>query len=820
MRSYPYPTTPFRTGFWARISPKAFLLVYLLFSLLFISSYPAFAQTDSLTSITRQFNRYSEQTLPEKLFLHLDRPLYLAGETMWFKIYAVDGTFHQPINLSKVAYVEVLDKEQKPVLQGKIALSEATGQGSFTLPVSLVSGNYFVRAYTSWMKNFSADYYFQSPVTIINTLTNAGVKPTKDSAVYDVQFFPEGGNLVKDLASTVAFKITDKSGRGIDAEGSILDKQGRVLTTFKTLKFGLGQFAFTPTEALRYTATLKLPNGTTITQALPPVYEQGYVMHLEEASPEQLKITVQSNGTGQVVEDIFLLGHARQKLSVALGNRLINGTTAFTFNKKDLAPGISHFTILNARKQPLCERLYFQRPTQSLVITSATDKTNYTAHEKVSLQVTTANQAKEALAANLSVAVYRLDSLPALAPPSINSYLWLSSDLRGTIENPEYYFTSTAPEVTAVANNLMLTQGWRRFRWEDVFKKKVDSLEFIPELNGHLIRGRITNRSTKQPEPNIVTYLASPSRLVRLYNSFSNEKGNLQFEMKDFFGSREIVVQSNTRQDSLYQFEIFNPFSLHYSTSQVPAFTFSEKFKSEIVQRHVQMQVQNTFHKKRAFTLPSPTLDSLPFYGQADEKYRLDDYTRFKVMEEVLREYVPGVQVRIRKDGFHFMVFDKVNKTIFQENPMVLLDGVPVFNLNKIMAVDPLKIQKLEVITSRYFQGTSTYNGLVSFSTYKGDLDGYTMDPHAFVQEYEGLQQQREFYAPRYETTQEKQNRLPDLRNLLYWNPQVNTATTGSEKLEFFTSDKAGKYLIFIQGLSKSGLAGSSNFSFEVKQAL
>ncbi|WP_146153655.1 hypothetical protein [Adhaeribacter arboris] len=782
-------------------------------------SNPVYSQSEILSSINQQFNQYSEHTLPEKLFLHLDRPLYLAGETMWFKIYAVDGTFHKPLILSKIAYVEVLDKEQKPVLQGKIALSEATGQGSFILPPSLASGNYLVRAYTNWMKNFSPDYFFQSPVTILNTLTPSGVKPAKDSATYAAQFFPEGGNLVKGIASTVAFKVTDKSGRGLEAAGSIQDKQGKVLASFKTFQFGLGHFDFTPTEVDRYTATLKLVDGTIITQALPPVYEQGYVMHLEDTNPEQIKITVQTNVTGQTFEDVFLLGHARQKISVALGNRLNNGTAAFTLNKKDLAQGISHFTLLNSRKQPLCERLYFQRPSQKLIITSTTDKNNYPTREKVSLQVATANSLKEAIPANLSVSVYRLDSLPSLPPPSINSYLWLSSDLRGTIENPEYYFTSGEPEVTTAADNLMLTQGWRRFRWESIFTNKRDSLEFVPELNGHLVRGRITQRGTGQPAPGILTYLASPSRLVRVYHAISTDKGTLQFETKDSYGSREIVVQTHTRQDSLYQFEIFSPFSPNYSASQVPLFTLSEKFTSDIVQRHVQMQVQNNFYKKPALSFRWPKMDSLAFYGEPDEKYRLDDYTRFKVMEEVLREYVPGVQVRIRKDGFHFMVYDNVNKTIFQENPLVLLDGVPVFNINKIMAMDPLKIQKLEVITSRYFQGTLSYNGLVSFSTYKGDLEGYTLDPHTFVLEYEGLQRQREFYAPRYETAAEKQSRLPDLRNLLYWKPQVITDTTGNQKLDFFTSDKAGKYRVLIQGLSPNGLAGSTSFTFEVKSA-
>ncbi|QNF33064.1 hypothetical protein HUW51_10080 [Adhaeribacter swui] len=806
------------TSFYGR-QPSFRILHFFFLLLAFLNSKLVYSQTDTLKSITRQFKQYSEHHLSEKLFLHLDRPMYLAGETMWFKIYAVDGTFQKPLDLSKIAYIEVLDKEQKPVLQGKVDLLDATGQGSFVLPSSLTSGNYLVRVYTNWMKNFSPEYYFQSPVTIVNTFTNLGLKPNKDSAAYDIQFFPEGGNLVKGLTSKVAFKITDKSSRGIDADGYLQDKSGNKLTTFKTQKFGLGNFTFTPSEATAYQATLKLANSKVVTATLPVVYEQGYVMQLTDVDAGQIKITVQTNVTDQANSDIFLLGHARQNPLVSTYNRLNNGQAEFTINKKNLAEGINHFTLFNSRKQPLCERLYFQQPHHQLAIAATTDKTTYTTREKVIMELSTADQSQAATPANLSLAVYRLDSLPTTTPPAINNYLWLTSDLRGTIENPEYYFSPASPEVAQAADNLMLTQGWRRFQWESVFFKKSDSIQFVPELNGHLIRGKITDRQTGQPVPNMATYLASPSRLVRLYHTTSKANGAIQFEAKDFYGSREIVVQTGLPQDSLYRFEIQNPFSDKNFTTQVPPFTLTEKFKIDLEQRHAQMQVQNAYFKKYASRFKPTVTDSMAFYGQPDEKYKLDDFTRFKVMEEVLREYVPGVQVRIRKDGFHFMVFDNVNKTIFRDNPMVLLDGVPVFNINKIMAMDPLKIQKLEVITSRYFQGTATYNGLVSFSTYKGNLDGFDLNPNTFVQEYEGLQYQREFYAPRYETTTEKQSRLPDQRNLLYWNPQVIT-TSNKQKLEFYTSDKAGKYLISIQGLSKTGLAGSTNLIFEVKQAL
>jgi hypothetical protein len=266
--------------------------------------------------------------------------------------------------------------------------------------------------------------------------------------------------------------------------------------------------------------------------------------------------------------------------------------------------------------------------------------------------------------------------------------------------------------------------------------------------------------------------------------------------------------------------ELLSPFSPQYAPFLSPDFAPQPRQQAEFEQRHLQAQVQGSFFRKYNSRFRVPATDSAAFYGLPDEQYRLDDFTRFKVMEEILREYVPGVQVRLRKDGFHFQVTDRLRGQFMEEAPLVLLDGVPVFNPNKIMAMDPLKVEKLEVVDRYYFQGTRRYSGIISFSTYKGDLADFPLDTRVLVQQYEGLQQQREFYAPRYETAEQKQSRLPDLRNLLYWNPSITTNGAQARQLEFFTGDQAGRYLMVIQGLTAGGQAGSTSVSFEVKPSL
>lgn len=775
---------------------------------------PALGQADSLGGLTDRLHRYQQAALPEKLFLHLDRPLYSSGETLWFKVYAVDGTYHTPLALSTVAYVEVLDKTNRPVLQAKVALKQAAGRGSLLLPASLASGAYTVRAYTSWMKNAGPDYYFHGTVTVLNTAAPSGVAAARDSASYDAQFFPEGGSLVQGLASQVGFKVTDKNGHGLAARGQVLADNGQVVASFQTLRLGMGSFPLTPRPGTAYTAVLTLENRQVLRLALPRALEQGYVLRLEPAGPEQLKLTV--TATSPRDETLYLLGHSRQQVALTRQLQLSNGRAELVFDKSQLLEGISHLTLFNAARQPLAERLYFRAPQQLLTLSARSDKAAYAIREKVTVQVSAAPAAP--VASSLSMAVYRLDSLNAAPAPAIAHYLWLSADLKGRIESPELYFGSS-PDAAQAADNLMLTQGWSRFRWEDVLAGPRPP-EFLPEPNGPVLQARLSRDG--QPRAGVVTYLSSPSRATRLSSSLSAADGLVRFELNDFTTFKgQLVLQTNPLQDSTSRFTLLDPFAARFSAAQPrPAFALAARYQPDYARRHLHTQVQAAFAGRLAAPAPRPAVDSLAFFGKPNETYYLDKYTRFKVLEEVLREYVPGVQVRIRKGGFYLQVVDSPNRGIFDQPPLVLLDGVPIFDMNQVMALNPLKIQKLEVVTGRYFQGSTVYHGVVSFTTYQGNLEGFRLGAHALVQPYEGVQPPREFYAPRYATPQEKQSRLPDLRNLLYWNPDISLNGVETKPLEFYTGDQTGRYLVVLQGLAANGQAGSSSFVLEVKPAL
>lgn len=770
-------------------------------------------QAQSVNPIQGSFNQYRQNNPQEKVFAHTDKNAYLTGEIIWFKLYVADGTWHKPLNLSKVAYVDVLDNNSVPVMQTKIELKNGSGAGSVYIPVTLGNGNYKLRAYTNWMKNFSPDYYFEKPLLIVNPQISPAAS-TAQGPAFDVQFFPEGGNLVNGVPTKVAFKTVGRDGMGIDFNGAIVDQKNDTVARFKPLKFGMGNFTFTPDAGDTYKAVIRAANAPAVTASLPAISKEGYAMHLTE-NGAQLKVTVNSVNAGSA-GDVYLFVHTGQMVQAVKYAPLSNGVAEFSIDKNQLGEGISHITVFDASRRPVCERLYFKRPAKLLAIDASADKRQYGNRKKVSVAFSAKDDKGNMQNADLSMAVYRLDNFQKQDPADIASYFWLSSDLKGNIESPGYYLEDKSPEAAEAADNLMLTQGWRRFQWNDVLSNKQPSFSFLPELNGHLVTGKIVNGTTNAPAGDVVTYFAVPGKRVQVFASRSDSAGRLLFNTKDFYGPGEIVVQTDTEHDSTYRIDVLNPFSEQYSKNPLPPFMIKPDMQASLEKSSLGMQVLNLYSGSNIRKYIDATVDSTGFFGKPYKIYKLDDYTRFTTMEEVIREYIHEVWVNHSENHYHFKMISEAG--FLEGDPLVLMDGVPVFNMGKIIAIDPLKIKRLDIIRDRYFWGPAAAEGIMNYTTYKGDLGGLDMDPHAVVLDYEGLQLQRVFYSPVYDTEDQVASRLPDFRNVLYWSPTLSSSTQEKKQVSFFTGDQEGQYIGVIQGMTADGTAGSQVFNFEVKK--
>ncbi|MGN6802582.1 MAG: hypothetical protein ACTHJN_11815 [Ginsengibacter sp.] len=781
----------------------------------------SFAQT-RFEKMVNNIAIYNVHYLEEKVYLHTDRSYYLCGDIIWFKAYVENATNNHPSSVSKVVYAELLNSSHDPVLQAKIKIANGNGSGSFALPLSLPSGNYELRAYTNWMKNDSAFHFFRKMITIINTTKNLDQSLVKTNTQYEAQFFPEGGNLVNGIKSLVAFKVNDNKGIGVNANGVIVDQSNDTIANFQTAHFGMGRFYLTPEAGKNYSAIVRVNDSATLNVPLPNAYNEGMVMHL---SDQGNAIKIEVNSSGKSSSAVYLIASTNKLVDYSQALNLNYGNTVFTINKSDLSSGVSRITLFDENRKPVCERLYFKRPGSRLDINAKSDKSNYGKRDAVSVDLSTTAGSGNFLPGNLSASVYKLDDLQQANNDNIFTYLWLSSDIKGYVEDPEYYFKNNSAESNEALDNLLLTQGWRTFDWNESSIQD-PSFSYAPENRGHIIMGKVTNESTGQPAANVLVYLSVPGRRVQLYGCKSDVEGNVHFDMKDFYGANQIVLQTNTTTDSTYRLQIFTPFSQSFSNESLPALTVSEENRESLAEENLHMQVSNAYHGEELQKEAPLRIDTMPFYYKPYKTYLLDNYTRFTTMEEVLREYVLEVNVLKREKQFHLETFNapgfallnmQPSEKMFTQDPLVLLDGVPVFDVNKIMEYDPLKVQKLEVVASKYVWGPIVSNGIVSFTTYKGDLPGYSLNPHDVILDYAGLQKQRVFYSPQYATEKERQSRLPDFREVLYWSPDINTDAKGKGQFSFYTGDMPGKYLVNIQGISQNGDAGGTNFTIEVK---
>ena len=662
------------------------------------------------------------------------------------------------------------------------------------------------------MQNFEPEFFFHQKITIVNTFKKPEFEKEKPLTKPDARFFPEGGNLVYGLKSRVAMKLADVTGTITDYSGVLIGAEGDTLNVLHPSAYGVVKFDYLPLKGTDARVILSVRNKT-FEYTLPAAVESGFVMRITDSTATQFALNVQSV---QVTSpQVFVVIHARNMVSMASALYLNQGKFNLMINKKNLAEGISHVTVFNEEMKPVCERLVFLPMTKTLGISLTPSQNEFGLRRKVGLDIQSMDGGGQSVSSNLSVSVYKYDSIQQPSTGNILNYLWLNSDLPEAPELPTTFLENLNDEKMTILDDIMLTNGWRRFKWNSIASGQLPVIAHVPEMKGHIIRGRMTRYG--EPVQGVVTYMASPGTNIQVYGSTSNVNGDVQFETKDFSGARKIYVQPNLMKDSVSRVEILSAFSDKFATYKYTPFRLDEKIKDQLTARSLSMQVQDIFYQDKGALSRSQVIDTTAFYGKADATYYLDDYTRFPVMEEVMREYVPGVLVRKRRDGFHFINLDLINKTAFDEDPFVTLDGIPIFDVDEIMTFDPLKVKKLEVVTRRYYMGVMSLPGIVSYTTYTGDLAGFQVNPKCVVVDYEGLQYQREFYAPKYDAPKSREARMPDQRNLLYWGPAITTGSNGKQHIEFFTSDVTGNFQIVVEGITSDGLSGSSSRVFSVR---
>lgn len=903
-------------------------ILFTIISLIYIAQFNAFAQdADSvaLGKIISKTKKLSDEQPVEKVYLHFDKPYYAVADTMWFKAYV---TIEQniPTPLSKIVYVDVYTSTDSLVQTLKLPLKNSVAYGHIPLNMqNYKQGNYYVRAYTLWMLNFSDSYFFSKSIvlgeaidkqlitniTLNNEQTDKGVKTTAKiqfsdlskkplanktvnwrvlsnydeftrgrgttdqngvltvsfnskpgapitkgdiltdiniadkeiaSASFklkqtindvDFQFFPEGGELISGIPNQVAFKALKTSGLGIDAKGTIIDNQNNEITAFATTNAGMGSFFLTPEAGKTYKAKATFSDGSSKTVNLPVAAATGITLQVVNSTDEFINLKVLANTSfyeANKDKSFFIVGLNTNVVYYAAKASLKNQIIITKIPKKNFPSGIAQITLFNANSEPVSERLAFVLHKDAMTLSVKSDLPTYKPRQKVKISVE-AKSAGLPIVGDFSVSVIDEQKVPndENTETTILSSLLLTSDLRGYIEKPNYYFNKIDEKKISDLDKLMLTQGYRRFSFKEILQDKYPMVTYLPE-QGISISGTLRDRTGMPIKKGSMRMMVTGKPISA--QLLTTNMGVFNFQNLSFPDSSQVVISAKYNP---------NAANLMIMLDGTPSPAAAKNVNTADEVTNIDTVLSSYLNNSQRQYRYLRTLKTVTIQGAAIKKPSHADHPslsglspmpdhllssdRFSTGCNFLLECLKVQATGLTFDVENFYVtrdFNQGNKTPVQ----VFINGTPV-DARDINNVSAAELESVEIFlrdelgTVDRAYGT---RGVLVINTKKAPVgqkiskqELMDMIPKTNVITYSpmGYSKERDFYSPKY---------LPnaaitsnDLRTTIYWNPKVITDEKGASSFEFFNADGRGSYKAVIEGFDKNGNIGRAVYRYTVK---
>ncbi|WP_291725522.1 MG2 domain-containing protein [Bernardetia sp.] len=369
------------------------------------------------------------------------------------------------------------------------------------------------------------------------------------NTVFDLQFFPEGGDILAGTKSNIAFWCKDEFGKPADVQGVILNSKGKEVGDFSSFHKGMGSFELEAKENETYTAKITTPKGVEKVYNLPEIVEVGYGLQIDfpVSKSEKEKVYDTSNLKFSIysplMEEVFLVGKMRgeiifsKKISVKKGKNSINLPTG------EMPIGVANFTLFDARKIERAERLVFLNTDKQLNVSIKSDKEEYQPRQKVTLDIKVTDHRGIPMPANLSLSVVD-DKLLSFADDKsshILSHLLLEADLKGEVEEPRFYFDKKEEKAAQARDLLMLTHGWRRFTWEQIQNPSINIKNYAEKA---IIAGYVKNENGK-PAKNAKVEIQGKDISTK-----TNNEGYFEFRNYKLYEPITIMVTDSSKRAS------------------------------------------------------------------------------------------------------------------------------------------------------------------------------------------------------------------------------------------------------------------------------
>ncbi len=906
---------------------KYIRILCLILSCFFWANTETQAQTDSLklNGLLQKLNRISKEQPLEKVYIHFDKPYYAVADTMWLKAYLT--TAHtQPSPLSKIVYVELFTAKDSLVRSLKLPVQNSVANGNIPLDMKdFKQGNYYVRAYTTWMLNFPEEYLFFKNIPLgeaidknvnshiqINHNYESSTKSVKSTAILqfkdinkkllaqksvnwiitqngdevtrgrgvtdakgqlqitltrkenellkngiliatiqvsdkenaqsqfkfeqqvlenDFQFFPEGGEYIAGIPNQIAVKATAPSGFGIAFKGDIISDDNNVVASINYGHAGMGSFYINPENGKKYQARITYSDGSTKNYPLPSIKESGITVQAGQQTPDLIPLKILASPAfleANQGKTLHIVGQSNEAVLYAATTPLQSQLINIRVPRKDLPNGIIQFTLFDENLFPLSERLIFHLHPSQIALQIKSDLTTYKPRQEVKINVS-ATLEKSPIIGDFSVTVIDAQKVPFEEDneTSILSYLLLSSDLKGYIEKPNYYFNQINEKKIADLDKLMLTQGYRRFLYTDIIGNKFNNVRFLPE-QGINISGTLRDR-TGMPIRKGNIRLTVTDKLISS-EIVTQNNGSFNFQNLNLPDSSEVVINARYNPNP-------NNIMIVLDGFPIPVAGKNKNLLDEVNNIDTTLSAYlNNSQKQYRFMR---TLKEVEIKGSAAIRPSHRDHGNLTGLKQNPDHFIEGSTFTDCSSTFECLKTKLMGVTYDNQKlyvtrlynsgariPMqIFLNSMPV-EADYINNIDPIMIDNVEIFLTDpmgIIDNMYKTRGVVVINTKKpvagekiskSEFLDMLPKPYMLTLYPKGYSKERSFYSPKY---------LPnapfgasDLRTTLYWNPKIQTNEKGEAQFNFFNADGKGNMKVIIEGFDKEGNLARGIFQYKV----
>ena len=735
---------------------------------------------------------HSQNVSLELVYLQTDKGIYETGEDLWFKTYVMDAQSLALSERSKTLFVEMLNARDSIVWQEKYPILSGIAEGHMYIDKDLKEGDYRIHAYTRFsFLNDTLRPVYPKKIRVVKSIAYKGTDSPQDEdrPVVRLSFFPEGGDLIDGIPTKVAFKAWDGKGMPAKVKG-VLQENGKEIARLETVHDGMGFVFILPRKESSYKVVLS--DGREFPFA--EVTASGLSIHLRKQTDEYLEFHL-SQSKGTATQTVKLEGRMRGKLCCMATGTLRERLKVRIPLKEFTMQGIAEFTLYNADGQPMAERLVYVHPERKLHIELNTDSARYFTRGKGKLNVKVTDEAGKPVQAHLGLSIFDGAYQNELNPENMLSYCLLSTEIKGNIHNPAYYFDGNNKDRLSALDLLLLTQGWRRYVWE-----KADTAMLADCFLSDEIRGRqILGKKKKRKE------LGNGEQLLQV----SGPNAENRFVLIDSLG--KFVVPTDLMLGLRGGYVYLKPMldKDEYKPSVIVEETFG---KADSLRKSCQSYFP--------YMNPSQVLSELqidyPIISQ-DSSILLSEITVTGKKGRIFRDKMMG-----RLDSLAQM---NLNSVYVCTSCGLLLNYRADYQGHHAVGICPAKGRKQPINGKSYpiakYQHYSPSGGATPFIVidehkvvYEGPV--YTeeellrMNNLWRVKGYYGT---REFYQP---DELDMQSPMPDARNVLLWKPDIVTDEKGEAEVEFFCSDINTSFVGVMEGTDGLGNLGTSQCEFRV----